>query len=130
MCHPDDSPRKIRPPLAHEQPGHVTQPIDDAWHAAFNRDWHSVARYRVYRSQFIFGAGREIQQIIQTGLPYDEAKRLETIEQEKLEQEPGYVGGMGAPGVCVELENPDETNREFRRIRMARKHQESLMEAA
>ena len=96
----------------------------DSVMAGYSADWQSVARYSVYRAEFIYGRG-EVKTILHTGKPYDEAKRLQAIVQSSIEQEPDYRANTMSRAIAgIELENGDSTYIAFKQLREERKTRE------
>ncbi|MDK9702453.1 MAG: hypothetical protein OEL20_04885 [Sulfuritalea sp.] len=104
----------------------VTKPQEDATPdmdrdlGELKADWHSVARYRVYRSQFEFGKGTS-KRTLHTNLHYEEACRTRVQEDATLRLEPGYHPDiMGRPMIGIELEQPEATYAKYKEVRASR----------
>lgn len=92
----------------------------DSWMAGYSADWESVARYSVYRSEFVYGRGI-VRTTRHSNRTYSEAKALQKEIDKEIQQEPGYVANtMSRPMVDIELENHEETFVAFKKLRAER----------
>lgn len=93
--------------------------------AEYERDWFSVARYRVVRSKFDQSTHRKQRRILATGLTYPAAKELQSLTDAAIRQEPDYRElCMGNAMALVELENHDSAWIAFKEIRQKREFDE------
>lgn len=98
----------------------------DKWSEGFNEDFFSIYRYRVYRTQYHHDGRPKTDITLHSGLTHTEARRLEAIEQAKIEQEPDYrPNTMGRPMALIQMENNTPENRaRFEALRKAREQRE------
>lgn len=82
------------------QPDASTSRSLDEGLARWDSVWHSVARYSVYFSGWY---PTRFKEILDTGLPYTEAKSRAQALNDGLSER-----GFGSPGYGVELENGTE----------------------
>lgn len=96
--------------------------------SGYSADWQSVARYSVYRTEFIYGRG-EVRTVLHTDKPYVEAKRLQAIIQASIEREPDYrANTMGRAIAGISIENGDATYIAFKQLRAERKAREDRLQ--
>lgn len=92
----------------------------DSWMAGYSADWESVARYSVYRGEFVYGRG-VVRTVLHTNRTYSEAKALQKELDKEIQKEPGYVASvMSRPMVDIALENHEETFVAFKKLRAER----------
>lgn len=80
----------------------------------YRDDWRLVARYSVRFQGLYFEGQSHVKRTLATGLPYDEASKLE-IEERKTMVAQGIRGN-----VLLDLERREETYAEYKKVRAAR----------
>jgi hypothetical protein len=88
---------------------------------SYREDWRSVARYTVRYQGLFFEGQSHVKIAYATGLTYDEAGKRE-CEERKLMVAQGLKGH-----ILLDLEHPDETRAEYKKIRAAREARENYM---
>jgi hypothetical protein len=84
-----------------------------AWIAGWSRDWHSVARYSILRSEF----GKP-KRVIHEGLAYHEAKGLcPSLDDQACAEVGCRRDAFGRPIHYLQLEKPEETRQKFLLLR-------------
>lgn len=88
-------------------------------------DWHSVARYSVYRTQGFASQRAEVKTILHRDQTYEQALAKISVAEIALRQEPGYDAvKMSRPLIGLELEKPVETRAAYLIRRRARQQEE------
>lgn len=83
-------------------------------------DWHSVARYEVYVTKYVYGRGKS-ESVRETGLTYTEAREAQSRHTEAIKADPSYRPcTMGNPVCCIRLEQPDATFAAYKAVREQR----------